>query len=123
MSIWLGAGPVAPSLRSATTETFCSTNSSPARRPAWTIQKPARSISINVIVAVAARLIAALRQKPCQARRTLKARNEIIGLPRACSRGAVVPADLVANHAPILERDDALSERSHDVGIVGRHED
>ena len=33
------------------------------------IQKPASRSSIRTIVAVAARLITALRQKPCQARR------------------------------------------------------
>ena len=43
------------------------------------IQKPASSSSIRTIVAVAARLMSALRQKPCQARLTLKKRNEITG--------------------------------------------
>ena len=41
------------------------------------IQKPARSSSISTIVAVAARLISAFRQKPCQARLMLKKRNVI----------------------------------------------
>jgi hypothetical protein len=41
------------------------------------IQKPASSRSIRTIVAVAARLITALRQKPCQARLTLKTMKEI----------------------------------------------
>ena len=36
------------------------------------IQKPASSRSIRTIVAVAARLMTALRQKPCQARLMLK---------------------------------------------------
>ena len=45
------------------------------------IQKPDSSRSISVIVAVAARLIAALRQKPCQARPTEKKRKENIGQP------------------------------------------
>ncbi len=43
------------------------------------IQKPASSSSISTIVAVAARLISALRQKPCHARLTLKKRKEITG--------------------------------------------
>ena len=34
---------------------------------------------MSVIVAVAARLMAALRQKPCQAREMLKSRKENIG--------------------------------------------
>ena len=42
------------------------------------IQKPASSSSIRTIVAVAARLMTALRQNPCQARRMLKTTNEII---------------------------------------------
>ena len=33
------------------------------------------------------------------------------------------PADLVANHATLLEGDDALAERGHDVGVVGGHQD
>ena len=41
------------------------------------IQKPDRSRSMRTIVAVAARLITALRQKPCQARLMLKTTNEI----------------------------------------------
>ena len=41
------------------------------------IQKPARSSSISTIVAVAARLITAFRQKPCHARRMLNRTNEI----------------------------------------------
>ena len=50
------------------------------------IQKPASRRSIRTIVAVAARLISALRQKPCQARRTLKNRNEITAVsPRGGS--------------------------------------
>jgi hypothetical protein len=43
------------------------------------IQKPARSRSISVIVAVAARLMARFRQKPCQAREMLKRRKDSIG--------------------------------------------
>ncbi len=41
------------------------------------IQKPASSSSIRTIVAVAAMLITALRQKPCQARLKLNRTNEI----------------------------------------------
>ena len=41
------------------------------------IQKPASSRSIRTIVAVAARLMTALRQKPCQARLRLKTTKEI----------------------------------------------
>ena len=65
------------SFRSATTSTFDSVKSRLAWRPVWRIQKPARSMSIRTIVAVAARLMSALRQKPCQARRRLKTTNEI----------------------------------------------
>ena len=41
------------------------------------IQKPASSSSIRTMVAVAARLMTALRQKPCQARPTLNRTKEI----------------------------------------------
>ena len=41
------------------------------------IQKPDRSSSMSTIVAVAARLMTALRQKPSQARLTLKTMKEI----------------------------------------------
>ena len=37
-----------------------------------TMNRPASSTSMRTTVAVAARLIIALRQKPCQARTTLK---------------------------------------------------
>jgi hypothetical protein len=40
------------------------------------IQNPASSRSIRTIVAVAARLITAFRQNPCQARVRLKRMNE-----------------------------------------------
>ena len=43
------------------------------------IQKPASSSSIRTIVAVAARLMTALRQNPCQARLMLKRTNAITG--------------------------------------------
>ena len=43
------------------------------------MKKPESSSSIRTMVAVAARLISALRQKPCHARRMLKKRNEITG--------------------------------------------
>ena len=42
------------------------------------MKKPASSNSIRTIVAVAARLIRAFRQNPCQARLRLKTTNEII---------------------------------------------
>ena len=71
------AGVVAVGLTSATTWTFSSTNSSPALSPVSTTKKPARSTSMKTIVAVAARLITALRQNPCQARRRLNTMNEI----------------------------------------------
>ena len=57
------------------------------------IQKPASSRSIRTIVAVAARLISAFRQKPCQARRRLKTTNPII----ASVDPVVGAADLVAD--------------------------
>jgi hypothetical protein len=50
-----------------------------ARTPAWMIQNPASSRSMRVIVAVAARLMAMFRQKPCQAREMLKNRKDSIG--------------------------------------------
>src|SRR5215207_7052935 len=81
------------------------------------IQNPARSSSINVIVAVAARLIAALRQKPCQARATEKARKENM------SAGPVVAAtDLIADDAPLLEGDHPLPKRGDEVRVVGGHQ-
>ena len=78
------AGVVAVDLTSATTWTFSSTNSSPALSPVRTTKKPASRTSMKTIVAVAARLITAFRQKPCQARRRLKTTNEIT--PRQSSR-------------------------------------
>ena len=60
---------VALSRRNARTWTLLSTKSSPADRPVWTTQKPARSVSMNAIVALAAMLMTPLRQKPCHARR------------------------------------------------------
>ncbi len=63
--------------RYATTWTFCSVNWRPASSPAWMMKKPASSRSIRTIVAVAARLIRAFRQNPCQARLKLNATNEI----------------------------------------------
>ncbi len=38
---------------------------------------------MRTIVAVAATLMTPFRQKPCQARRRLKATNEIIGRPQS----------------------------------------
>ena len=70
---------VASSLMFATTSTFCSVKSRADNRPVWMIQKPARSTSIRTIVAVAARLMSAFRQKPCHARRRLKTTKPIIG--------------------------------------------
>ena len=43
------------------------------------MKKPASRSSIRTMVAVAARLMSAFRQKPCHARLTLKNRNEITG--------------------------------------------
>ena len=69
-------------------------------------------------MAVAARLMTALRQNPCQARRMLKRTNEI-----SRSVLAVVGAtDLVADDPALLEGDDALAQRGHDLGVVGRHQ-
>ena len=83
------------------------------------IQNPARSSSISTIVAVAARLMTAFRQKPCQARLRLKYRNGQHGR----SVLAVVRAtDLVADDPTLLERDDALAQGRHDLGVVGRHQ-
>ena len=47
------------------------------------IQKPASRTSIRTIVAVAAMLMSALRQKPCQARLMLKRMKPIIGRPQS----------------------------------------
>jgi len=86
------------------------------------IQNPASRRSMRTIVAVAARLIRAFRQKPSQARLRLKATNVIID--RAGSVHAVVDAaDLVADDAALLEGHDPLAEGGHDVGVVGCHED
>ena len=70
---------VASTLTFAVTSTFCSVKSSADSSPVWMIQKPASRMSIRTIVAVAARLISALRQNPCQARLRLKTTNPIIG--------------------------------------------
>src|SRR6185369_3099567 len=108
------------SCRSATTPTLFSTYRSEARKPACTIQKEASRRSISIIVAVAARLMAALRQKPCQARRMLKAKNESID---PASAGPVVAAtDLVAHDPALFEGDHALAEGGDAVGVVGGHE-
>ena len=90
------------------------------------MKKPASSRSIRVIVAVAARLIAALRQNPCQARDRLKPRNAIMPRPslpcHPLSPAVVAATDLVADDPALLERDDPLPKRGDDVGVVGRHE-
>ena len=83
------------------------------------IQKPASSRSIRTIVAVAARLMTALRQKPCQARLMLKTTNEII----ASVLAVVGTAHLVADDPALLERHDPAAQRGDDLGVVGRHED
>jgi len=57
----------------AVTPTLLSMNSSPLLSPVMTMNRPERRTSISTTVAVVARLIIALRQKPCQARTTLKA--------------------------------------------------
>src|SRR4051794_11837992 len=98
--------------------TFDSVKLRAALRPVWMIQKPASSSSIRTIVAVAARLMSALRQKPCQARLRLKATNEI-----TLVQAVVGAADLVADDPALLEGDDALAEGGDDVGVMGRHED
>ncbi len=54
------------------TATLLSMNSSPEFNPLITMNSADSSTSIRITVAVAARLIIALRQKPCQARTTLK---------------------------------------------------
>src|SRR3954468_19925540 len=111
---------VASTRRLTWTSTFCSVKSSADSSPVWMIQKPASSTSIRTIVAVAARLIRAFRQKPCQARRMLKTMKPII--PRSVCP-VVRAADLVADHPTLLERDDALAEGGDDVRVVGGHQD
>ena len=59
----------------AVTATLLSMNSSPAFSPLITMNSAASSTSMRMTVAVAARLIIALRQKPCQARTALKPTN------------------------------------------------
>ena len=54
------------------TATLLSMNASPAFRPLMTMKRAASRTSMRTTVAVAARLIIALRQKPCQARTTVK---------------------------------------------------
>src|SRR5215218_3960942 len=118
----------------ATTSTFCSVKSRADSKPVWMIQNPASRTSISTMVAVAARLINAFRQNPCHARRRLNTTNPIIrlarssrpiaidGPDRAISVGPVVGAtDLVTDDPAFLERDDALPEGRHDVGVVGCH--
>src|SRR4051812_26344504 len=93
----------------ASTLTFDSVNSSPASRPVWMIQNPASRRSMRTIVAVAAMLMTALRQNPCQARLRLNATNEIMSVhPVVCA------TDLIANDVTLFERDDALAERRDD---------
>src|SRR3954471_13274201 len=113
----LSAASLTPSLTSATTPTLSSTYERLARNPAWMIQNPARSMSINVIVAVAARLMAAFRQNPCQARDTLKNRKD-----STSARPVVAAADLVADDATLLEGHDPLPEGGDDVGVVRCHQ-
>ena len=87
--------------------------------PVWMIQKPASSRSIRTIVAVAARLITAFRQKPCHARRQAEEDER----DHRSVLAVVGATDLVADDAALLERDDALAERGHDLGVVGGHHD
>ena len=54
------------------TATLLSMNSRPEFSPLMTMNSAASSTSIRITVAVAARLIIALRQNPCHARTTLK---------------------------------------------------
>ena len=61
-----------PSARRTVTPTLLSMNSSPELRPLMTMTSAASSTSMSTTVAVAARLIIALRQNPCHARTTLK---------------------------------------------------
>jgi hypothetical protein len=81
---------------------------------------------MRTIVAIAARLIRALRRIPWMARPTLKARKR--GKPRTALSGrpsilAVIAADPVADDPPLLECHDAPAERGDDLGVVRRHED
>ena len=69
-----------PSARRAVTATLLSMKASPALRPLMTMKRAASRTSMSTTVAVAARLIIALRQKPCQARtivKPMKRRNPI----------------------------------------------
>ena len=65
------------------------------------IQNPASSRSISTIVAVAARLMTAFRQKPCQARFMLKNEERDHG---SSVLTVVRATDLVADDAALLER-------------------
>src|SRR2546423_978716 len=113
---WI-CGSVALSASLASMLTFDSVKSRAAPSPVWMIQKPASRRSISTIVAVAARLIRALRQNPCQARLRLNPTNEITSV-----HPVVGATDLVADDPTLLERDDPLAQGRHDVGVVGRHE-
>src|SRR4051812_35895761 len=104
----------------ATTWTFDSTNERLARRTFWRMKKPARRRSIRTIVSVAARLISALRQNPCHARRI---ENRTKGITPRSVLAVVGGAGLVADDPPVLEGDDPLAQRRHDLRVVGRHED
>ena len=80
----------------------------------------ASSTSIRITVAVAARLIIALRQKPCQARTTLNP------MKRANAIGSVLPLvggrRLVPHEVARLERQHAATHRVHDLLVVRGHQ-
>src|SRR3954468_14435766 len=84
------------------------------------MKNPASSSSMSTIVSVAARLMSALRQKPCHARRI---ENTTKGITRSSVLAVVAGAGLVADHPPVLEGHDALAQRGDDLGVVGRHQD
>src|SRR5688500_56288 len=104
----------------AVTATLLSMNSRPALRPLITMNSAASSTSIRITVAVAARLIIALRQKPCQARTTLNP------MKRANAIGSVLPLvggrRLVSHEVARLECQHPATHGVHDLLVVRGHQ-
>src|SRR5919106_4285330 len=106
---------------SAVTPTLLSMNSIPEFSPLMTMKRAASRTSMRMTVAVAARLIIALRQKPCQARTMVKPmkRAKAIGLVLALVGGF----RLVTHKGAVFECEYPASHGVHDLLVVGGHQD
>ena len=111
--------PEVPSSSWAVTATLLSMKARPALRPLITMKSAASRTSISTTVAVAARLIIALRQKPCQARtivKPMKRRNPIDQYSRSYAAAASSRTrwpSSSARHASSHRVDDLLVVRRH----------